>query len=132
MCKKHGAAAPTFEQRQDFLIVTFKAQMVADGVEGASRGRAVPDAGQPESQPESLGHRALALLQPEPLGKAEISAFLGQKKVSGQLNKVIRTLMGQGLIEFTLPDKPNSRLQKYRLTTAGKKALKERGGEDVK
>ncbi len=50
-------------------------------------------------------------------GKAEISANLGQKEVSGQLNKVIRALMDQGLIEYTLPDEPNSRLQKYRLTS---------------
>lgn len=32
--------------------------------------------------------------------------------------------MEQGLVEFTLPDKPNSRLQKYRLTAAGKAALR--------
>ena len=69
---------------------------------------------------------------PQALGKAEISVNLGQKEISGQLNKVIRALIDQGLIEYMLPDKPNSRLQKYRLTLAGQKALKERGGEDVK
>ena len=53
---------------------------------------------------------------------------LGQKEVSGQLNKVIRVLLDQRLIEYTLPDKPNSRLQKYRLTLAGERALKERLG----
>jgi ATP-dependent DNA helicase RecG len=79
-----------------------------------------------------MDRRVLALLRPQALGKVEISANLGQKEVSGQLNKVIRALMDQGLIEYTLPDKPNSRLQKYRLTPAGEKALKERGGEDVK
>ena len=30
-CQKHRAAPPTFEERQGFLIVTFKTQMVAEG-----------------------------------------------------------------------------------------------------
>jgi len=83
-----------------------------------------------ESQPESLDRRVLALLKTQALSKAEISTHLGQKEVSGQLNKVIRSLIAQGLIEYTLPDKPNSRLQKYRLTQAGERALKERFGEE--
>lgn len=31
----------------------------------------------------------------------------------------------QGLVEMTVPDKPNSRLQKYRLTARGRAALAE-------
>jgi ATP-dependent DNA helicase RecG len=143
-CKKHGAAPPVFEERQGFLIVTFRASLVAGGAARTSNGRTAlrseqpesqPESrpeSQPESQPESLDQRVLALLEPQALGKAEISAHLGQKKVSGQLNKVIRTLMGQGLIEYTLPETPNSRLQKYWLTPEGDKALKGRGGEDTK
>ena len=104
--------------------------MVVGGATGATKDQAVPVSGQAESQPESLDRRVLALLQPQDLGKAEISVHLGQKEVSGQLNKVIRVLMGQGLIEYTLPDKRNSRLQKYRLTLAGERALKERFGEE--
>ena len=111
------------EERQGFLIVTFRAQLVAGGAAGAAKGQAVPVSGQAESQPESLDRQVLASLQPQDLGKAEISVHLGQKEVSGQLNKVIRVLMGQGLIEYTLPDRPNSRLQKYRLTEKGRQAL---------
>jgi hypothetical protein len=37
MCRKHEAAPPIFEERQGFLIVTFKAQMVAGGTAGTSR-----------------------------------------------------------------------------------------------
>lgn len=51
------------------------------------------------------------------MGKRDISAALAQKEVSGQLNKVIRALLAAGLIEPTIPDKPNSRLQQYRLTS---------------
>ena len=51
------------------------------------------------------------------MGKRDISAALAQKEVSGQLNKVIRALLTAGLIEPTIPDKPNSRLQQYRLTS---------------
>jgi len=132
MCKKHGADPPVFEERQGFLIVTFKAQMVADGAVRTSNGRAVSGSEQPESQPESMDQRVLALIRPQALGKAEISAYLRQKEVSGQLNKVIHALIGRGLIEYTLPGKPSSRLQKYRLTAEGEKTLKDLGGEDEK
>lgn len=50
------------------------------------------------------------------LGKSALSKALGPKVVSGQLHEVMRQLMGQGLIEFTIPEKPSSRLQRYRLT----------------
>ena len=128
MCKKHGAAPPTFEEQQGFLIVTFKAQLVAGGMARVeSRPESQPES-RPGSQPESLDRRVLTLLKPQALGKSGISTHLGQKEVSGHLNKVIRGLIGQGLIEYTFPDKPNSRLQKYRLTEKGRQALRERTG----
>jgi hypothetical protein len=39
MCEKHDAALPIFEERQGFLIVTFKTSMVGKGVleEGAQK-----------------------------------------------------------------------------------------------
>jgi predicted HTH transcriptional regulator len=70
---------------------------------------------QPESQPESLESRVLRILANKPANKAEISAQLGQKVVSGQLNRIVRDLLAARIIEFTIPDKPNSRLQQYRL-----------------
>jgi hypothetical protein len=32
----------------------------------------------------------------------------------------LKPALEQGLVEMTIPDKPNSRLQKYRLTALGK------------
>ncbi|MCK5148936.1 putative DNA binding domain-containing protein [bacterium] len=75
---------------------------------------------QPESQPESLNIKVLTLLRTGVMSKSELSINLGQQTVSGQLNHVIRRLLIEMCIEYTIPEKPNSRLQQYRLTAKGK------------
>jgi ATP-dependent DNA helicase RecG len=65
----------------------------------------------PEWQPESLSLRVLQLLEGATLGKAALSAALGQKKVSGPLNSAIRQLLAEAYVELTVPAKPASRLQ---------------------
>lgn len=78
---------------------------------------------EPESQPESQPERVLRLLESSEMGKAEISLALGQREVSGSLNKTIRQLLALRQIEMTRPDAPNSRLQKYRITDYGRALL---------
>jgi predicted transcriptional regulator len=52
-----------------------------------------------------------------------LAAALGHKSISSKLNLRIRQMLDSGLIEYTIPDKPNSRLQKYRLTSKGQALL---------
>ena len=73
----------------------------------------------PESRPESLEMRVLGALRGQPCSKAELSTVLGHKTISGQLNKVIRLLLAEQHIAYTRPDRPRSRLQRYRLTEKG-------------
>ena len=77
----------------------------------------------PELQPESLAARVLRQLADGPMSKADLSGRLGQKQISGQLNRVIRLLVAGGSIGYTIPEKPRSRLQRYRLTGKGQAAL---------
>ena len=67
------------------------------------------------SKSGSLAERVLGVLTAGPCSRSEISRALGQKRVSGQLNVVLKELLERGAIEYTIPDKPRSRLQKYRL-----------------
>ena len=42
----------------------------------------------------------------------------------------LKPALGDGWIEMTIPDKPNSRLQRYRLTAKGAAALAAFGPQD--
>jgi len=103
----YGLPEPEFEATQGGMAVTVFKTPVATTKEI-----------QPESQPEyglSLEAKVLRLLGKASMSKRDISAALGQKEVSGQLNKIIRALLSRGLIEATISEKTNSRLQQYRI-----------------
>lgn len=53
------------------------------------------------------------------MGNAEIRQQFGLKYRTHVRHLYIDPGLNQGLIEYTLPDKPTSRLQKYRLTAKG-------------
>jgi ATP-dependent DNA helicase RecG len=67
----------------------------------------------------------ISSLVQKPLGKIEIARAIGHQSVSGELKKQILWLNEHDLIEHTLPEKPNSRLQKYRLTEKGRRMIYE-------
>jgi ATP-dependent DNA helicase RecG len=71
----------------------------------------------------SLAAKVIIKLQKEEAGKFALAQYLGHKSVSGELKNQIRLLLDLNLIEMTLPDKPTSRLQKYRLTRIGQELL---------
>ncbi len=115
-CKRHGAASPTFGERPGFLIVTFKAQMVAGGAVGTSAGRTAQVTADVPAQVAALcrERRSVKAIMVKP-GLRHWKTF--------QAN-YLAPLMAMGVGERTIPDKPQSRVQKYRTTEAGLAAWK--------
>ena len=93
-----------------------------------SRPQRKPDS-RPEWRPESgretsTEERVLGALSAGALSRLEIARAIGQATVSGHLKKVVSALLGDRAIEFTIPEKPGSRLQKYRLSPRGRARLR--------
>ena len=53
----------------------------------------------------------------------ELMAVAGRKDRTKFRNQVLRPLLDAGWIEMTIPDKPTSRMQRYRITAAGREVL---------
>ena len=56
----------------------------------------------------------------------ELTRKLGLRTKTGAFKRTIRELIDLALIEYTLPNQPVSRLQKYRLSEKGKRFLEDK------
>ena len=80
-------------------------------------------AGQVAGQVEGWIIKALLACQPSPLSSRAIQEATGFRHRETFQRNYLDVLLKEALLERTLPDKPNSRLQKYRLTAKGRASL---------
>ena len=65
----------------------------------------------------------LRLCQTVAVSRKEILDSLGHKTMSGNVKKALQHLKAYYLIEYTIKDRPNSRMQKYTITVTGRLLL---------
>ncbi|NKQ39563.1 MAG: hypothetical protein HF967_08900 [Methanosarcinales archaeon] len=68
--------------------------------------------------------KILKELKTKTLSISEIAKQIGQNSKSGVLKKSLKNLLNMHLIELTIPDKPTSPKQKYRITKNGVNRIK--------
>lgn len=122
-----GLPEPNIEEigfRLRFIVYLEKPHRIQAGVQKARL--SVESGAQVEVQVKAqVERRILQVCAERPLSSAEIAEALGHKSLSGNVRKALPALRDAGLLEYTIPDKPKSRLQKYRLTEKGRNALED-------
>ena len=105
-CLEHGVAEPDFHVSPDWLTVTFPRQEAAVA---------------PHATPHVTPHvgRLIAALRGE-MSRAELMNALGLSDRKHFASTYLHPCLDAGLLEMTLPDRPRSRSQRYRLTALGR------------
>ena len=130
---------PTSPAQQYRLTDRGRAAIAPDG-NGQTGGQAKDEGGghvrgQAEGQEggqAALSAKEVAMLQAslvEPVAAEALMAAAGHVSRTGQFRRYLRRLLHDGLLELTVPGKPRSPAQKYRLTDEGRATLR-RATED--
>jgi len=113
-CRNAGLSEPEFKLTDGFVTtLRRKPEQAFATVGGEVGGQVAP----PVAPPLEVLVRLLG--QAGALGNAEIRKHLALKDRAHLRGHYIDPALANGLIEPTIPDKPTSRLQKYRLTVKG-------------
>lgn len=124
---KAGASTGFIEFLLAALLAALEQVPGSDQVAGHDAGQVEPSAGQVTGQDagqvEPWIPAVLRLCQQAARSSREIQAVAGIKHRESFQRNYLDLLLSRGWLERTIPDKPQSRLQKYRLTKAGAAVL---------
>jgi ATP-dependent DNA helicase RecG len=78
---------------------------------------------QSKAQSKDQSSDIVKVLRHTPCSANELVVALGLKSKTGAFKRSLQDLIEQSIIEYTNPEKPASRMQKYRLTSKGLEVL---------
>jgi predicted HTH transcriptional regulator len=130
LCRKHGLEEPKFSLENGcFVLTIFRKEAEELKINPANQMRVGDNfKGKPTQSPtQSIDpvDRLLAALANCELSSGELRDILQIKHRQTFRQNYLHPALNKKLIENTIPEKPNSRLQKYRLTEKGMKWVKE-------
>lgn len=127
-CLEAGLPEPEFENFSGGFQIMFKptAQVTAQvkAHEGVQEVQVTPHEGT-KSAPSRHQVEILHMCLKDSF-LVDLMRIVGRSDRTKFRNQLLNPLLESGLIEMTIPDKPTSRLQKYRLTEKGKQFLKDK------
>ncbi len=117
-CRAYGIADPTFTEVSGAVTVIFKAEVVAEARD------LVPGGHQVGTKSALSPYQVQVLeLADVPRALAELMGPSGRTDRTKFRDQVLRPLLEAGLLEMTIPDRPRSSKQQYRITEAGRASL---------
>jgi ATP-dependent DNA helicase RecG len=120
MCRQAKIAPPKFEEITGAAVVTFKVNVL--GAQRSAEQVTTQVTIQVTTQVAAVLNAAKQTLTAGALQRAT-----GLKNRVHFLHSYLRPLLEQGWLQRTIPDKPRSRMQRYRLTPAGEAVLRKAG-----
>lgn len=118
--RAYGIAEPTFTEGSGAVTVTFKAEIVT-AVSNLVPGRHQVGTKSARS-PNQVEVLELAV---DPRAPAELMIPSGRTDRTKFRDQVVAPLLQAGLLEMTIPDRPRSSKQRYRITEAGRRTLQD-------
>jgi len=123
LCRAAGVRAPDFRQDAGQFVQTIWRPKTVHALAGSAQVT--------EQVTEQVG-RLLTVLQKRTLKGTEVMEKLGLLHRPTFVYSYVQPAMERGLVEMTIPDKPRSRLQQYRLTDKGRTWLTTQEGKTQK
>ena len=130
-CQENKNPSPSWHEDNESVYVTFTPatlpeQIHAGQVNGQVAGQVSGQvAGQVAGQVDGKWMLALTTLQQGSMKSAQLQELVGMKHRETFQRNFLDQWLSRGLVERTIPDKPQSRMQQYRLTAQGMQWLKE-------
>ncbi len=140
-CAENGNPAPTWQEQAGSVYVTFLPATLPDTPQVGTK-LALSQNQETEEATEQVGahdeahdeahepmsnieQRILVICSDESRSTPDLLQFLGYKTRTGNFKRALARLLGLGYLEMSIPDKPKSKNQRYRLTTKGRKLIQE-------